>query len=263
MRVVILGLPPSTNNLYTVVAGRQVLSEPGWQFHASVAAILRRHWATVPSGGPFAVLVTYHLRYDRDVDGSQKVLLDGFAPRHRDGGREPIVWNDDRQLVLFAARKVRAAKGTLPYVSVIIRELARPPMFVAGAPPDHRSRRRLDFATGTIPPSNNNAYTPVGRGRAGRVKTREARLIGEAYARDFAVLVGGSQPYFAGPLRLRLRFGFAADRRDVDGSSKLLLDAGKGVLWRDDGQITSYSVAKARVRSGGQPSIEGGAWEVS
>ena len=263
MRVVILGLPPSTNNLYTVVAGRQVLTEPGRRFHESVAAILRRFWSGAPSSGPFAVLVTYHLRYDRDVDGSQKVLLDGFAPRHRDGTREPIVWNDDRQLVLFAARKVRTNKSTLPYVSIIIRELSALPAFNTGSPPRHRAVRRLDFATGLIPPSNNNAYIPVGRGRLGRVKTREARLIGEAYARDFTTITGGPWPYFTCPVRLRLRFGFTADRRDVDGSSKLLLDAGKGLLWRDDGQITSYSVAKARVRPGQSPSIEGGAWEIS
>jgi Holliday junction resolvase RusA-like endonuclease len=270
MRAVILGLPPTTNNLYTVVSGRQVLSETGRRYHESVAAILRRLWSGPPSPAPFAVLLTYHLRYDRDVDGSQKVLLDGFAPRHRDGVREPIVWNDDRQLVLFAARKVRAGKTTLPYVSVIIRELAAQPVFVANtAPPASRVRRRLDFATNLLPPSNNNAYTPVGRGRMGRVKTREARAVSEAYAADFAILAAGqrptrpSGPLFAGAVRLRLRFGFTADRRDVDGSSKVLLDAGKVVLWYDDGQITSYSVSKARVRAGEEACIEGGVWEVT
>jgi len=270
MRAVILGLPPTTNNLYTVVAGRQVLSETGRRYHESVAAILRRLWSGPPSPAPFAVLLTYHLRYDRDVDGSQKVLLDGFAPRHRDGAREPIVWNDDRQLVLFAARKVHAGKTTLPYVSVIIHELAVAPVFVANTvPPAARVRRRLDFVTNLIPPSNNNAYTPVGRGRLGRVKTREAREVSAAYAADFAALAAGQPgvralgPLFAGAVRLRLRFGFTADRRDVDGSSKVLLDAGRDVLWHDDGQITSYSVSKARVRSGEEACIEGGIWEVA
>ena len=285
MRFVLLGLPPSTNNLYTVVAGHQVLSEVGWRYHDSVAAVLRRLWKFPPSAAPFAVLITYHLRYDRDVDGSQKVLLDGFAPQaHKGpnaGKRTPIVWNDDRQLVLFAARKRRLPKHILPYVSVIVRELGVAPVFASCyAPPLRGDRRRLDFDTALIPPSNNNAYVPIGRGARGRVKTREARIAAESLAAGFATLVlrlraaaarlgnqrareiAAGVTVFPGPLRLRLRFGFSADRRDVDGSSKILLDAARGILWGDDTQIESYCVAKARVPAGADPRVEGSVWEI-
>jgi Holliday junction resolvase RusA-like endonuclease len=237
------------------------------------------------------VLVTYHLRYDRDVDGSQKVLLDGFAPQtHRGpqaGKRTPVVWEDDRQLVLFAARKVRVAKGVLPYVSVVVRPLARGPVFApAYAPPLRGDRRRLDFATTLIPPSNNNAYTPIGIGGRGRIKTHEARAVAEALSGGFVALaddlraaaragaadnppnlragdIAAGETIFPGALRLRLRFGFLADRRDVDGSSKIILDAARGVLWHDDTQIASYAVAKARMPADAAPRIEGSIWELS
>ncbi len=312
MRVVLLGLPPSTNNLYAVVMGRQILTETGRAYHRAVAAVMRKAWQQPPSPSPFAVMITYHVRYDRDVDGSQKVLLDGFAPKleknkvpseeQSSSRQEPIVWNDDRQLVLFAARKVRVKAGVLPYVSVIIRELVSQPAFVAPHVPALRGdRRRLDFGTDLIPPSNNNAYT-VSRGRHkatgvvtvgasgaiskekpmyGRVKTREARLVADAFGESFgylaselrqAALTDGSSSRaaeiaadtmpFPAAVRLRLRFGYTADRRDVDGSSKILLDAARGTLWGDDAQITSYSVAKARVPAGAVACIEGGVWEI-
>ena len=260
MRVVILGLPPTTNNLYTIVAGRQIISETGRLYHQSVAAVLRRVWRQTPGAGPFAVLLTYYLNYDRDIDGSQKVVLDGFAPKTKDGERETIVWHDDRQLVLFAARKVKVPKGVLPYIAIIIRPLARPPIF---KPITSRAPRILSFSTELIPPTTNNLYTPA---TIGRRKTRNGKLITQAYREGFAALVrqkdlGGEKFPLNGAVRVKLRFSFTADRRDVDGSSKLIFDAARQILWADDNQVTSYSVAKARVGQKNElPCLEGDIW---
>ena len=46
----------------------------------------------------------------------------------------------------------------------------------------------------------------------------------------------------------------------IDGSHKLLLDAARGILWTDDLQITSFTVAKARMSAGAEPRIDGDAW---
>lgn len=251
MRLVLLGLPPATNNLYTVIGNRQVLSETGRRFHESVAALARHAWPGSPSPAPFAVLVTYHLGgYDRDVDGSHKAILDGFSPRHRDGSRAPIIWRDDRQVVLFSARKVRTA--ALPYVSIVVRPLAHIPAFQ----PLSRPAGALSFATSLIPPSTNNTYTPSARFRR---KTAAARDATEAYAAGFRRLIFGHPPFAQG-VRLRIRYGFSADRRDVDGSHKLLLDAARGILWADDRQVTSFCASKARLAPGSAPVIQGNAW---
>lgn len=253
MRLVLLGLPPATNNLYTVVGNRQVLSETGRRYHRTVAAVARRYWGRPPYRGPFAVLVTYHLGgYDRDVDGSHKAILDGFSPWRPDGSRDPIIWKDDRQVVLFAARKVRTP--ALPYVSVVIRALVRDPHFA----PLSRPSAALSFATSLIPPSTNNTYTPSARFRR---KTVEAREATQTYAAGFARLAGGQIP-FRGGVRLRIRYGFLVDRRDVDGSHKLLLDAARGILWDDDRQVLSFTASKARLEGGRRPLIEGNAWSL-
>lgn len=261
MRLVILGLPPTTNNLYAIVAGRQVKVEVGRAWTRIAAAAARAAWAgRVPSRAPFAVLITYHLgAYERDVDGSHKTLIDGFAPQGQDGHQEPIIWYDDRQLVLFAARKVRAPKGVLPYVSLVVRELSSLPAYHAPAP----SHNALGFETTVMPPSTNNTYT-TWRGK--RRKSEAAREAFAAYQTGFAALVTAdaqaSRFPFTGPVRVRVRYGYTADRRDVDGSHKLLFDAargetGAGLVWRDDLQITSLAIAKGRVPAGVAPRIAG------
>jgi Holliday junction resolvase RusA-like endonuclease len=245
MRLVILGLSPSTNNLYTVVRARQVVTETGRRFHAAVGAIAARAWTAAPGPGPFAVLVTYHLgAYDRDVDGSHKALLDGLSG---------VVWQDDRQVVLFAARKRRVGRDVLPYVSLVVRPLTGRPLFVAPTVPT----RALGFATTIIPPSANNTYTTTSRFRR---KTVAARSSSETFTAGFTALMA-HRPPLTGPLRVRLRYGFTADRRDVDGSHKLLLDAARGRLWLDDRQIVAFTVSKARLGPPGRaPRIEGAVW---
>jgi Holliday junction resolvase RusA-like endonuclease len=253
MRLVLLGLPPATNNLYAVIGNHQVLSEAGRRYHETVAAVARRYWTGPPHQGPFAVLVTYHLGgYDRDVDGSHKAILDGFSPRRIDASRSPIIWEDDRQVVLFAARKVRTS--SLPYVSVVVRPLRAVPAFR----PLARPAGALSFATSLIPPSTNNTYTPSARFRRKTVAARDATA---AYAAGFARLAPGGKP-FRGGVRLRIRYGFIADRRDVDGSHKLLLDAARGILWDDDRQLVSFTASKARLDPGRTPVIMGNAWDV-
>lgn len=262
MRLVILGLPPTTNNLYAIVSGRQVKVEVGRVWTKIAAAVARAAWAgREPSHAPFAVLITYHLgAYERDVDGSHKAIIDGFAPKGDDGHQEPIIWYDDRQLILFAARKVRAPKGTLPYVSVVVRELGE-------IPPPYREPRAvqgaLGFETSIMPPSANNTYT-VWRGQ--RRKSKEAREVFATYRVGFAELVAAdTDPTrfpFSDSVRVRVRYGYIADRRDVDGSHKLLFDAargegGGGLIWRDDLQITSLAIAKGRVATGDSPRIAG------
>lgn len=261
MRLVILGLPPTTNNLYAIVAGRPVKVEPGRAWTEIAAGVAAHAWGPrPPSRSPFAVLITYHLgAYARDVDGSHKAIIDGFAPR-RGKMQTPIIWHDDRQLVLLAMRKVRAPKGVLPYVSVIIRELVaapayREPTVVPGA---------LGFTTTRMPPSTNNTYTSF---RGARRKSAAAREAFAAYLVGFRALVGGTPDPdrypLTGPVRVRIRHGYTHDRRDVDGSHKLLLDAARGepgaggLVWRDDLQIRSISLVKGRVPKDEEPQISG------
>jgi Holliday junction resolvase RusA-like endonuclease len=234
MKLRLLGLPPTTNNLYTVVADRQVLSETGRSFHAAAAEVARRSWPGRPSRRPFAALVTLYLGgYDRDVDGSHKALIDGLSG---------VVWHDDRQLVLLSVRKRRAAPGVMSWASVVVRELGALP---AWRKPVAR-RGPIGLRSDLFPPTTNNSYA-VFRGR--RRKTALARAVTDEYASAFARLREFS-PVPRPPLRVRLRYGVTADRRDVDGSHKLIFDAARGILWPDDRVIEWFCVAKARRPAG-------------
>jgi Holliday junction resolvase RusA-like endonuclease len=235
MRLTLFAIPPATNNLYTVVRGRAVLSEAGRAAKAAWAEAFRAvRGARAPHAGPVAVLIVYRLgATDRDVDGSHKAIIDAGSG---------VLYEDDRQIVLFAARKERAPVGVLPSTTVVVRELAASPHFRMPVSPPH-SR---GFATNHIGPTTNNAYAPI---RGIRRKTAEARVSSaryEAAAREAA----GEMPPLTGPLRLRVRHGYQADRRDVDGSHKLVVDACRGLLFLDDRQVRSFSVAKGRVAAG-------------
>lgn len=243
MRLVLLGLPPTTNNLYAVVNGRQVKSDAGRAWTELVAAVARRAWRGKPSRKPFAVLITYHRSaYDRDVDGSHKTILDGMSD---------LVWKDDRQVMLLTIRKERAPEGVLPWTSVVIRELeAEPAWRPLASPVDAYA-----FATDFIPPSTNNTYAVV---RGIRRKTREGRNASERYVGAMEELAGLDEP-MTGRLRVRVRHAFRENRRDVDGSHKLLLDAARGILWNDDLQIDWITLSKCRREEG--PLIGFDAWE--
>jgi Holliday junction resolvase RusA-like endonuclease len=246
MRLVILGLPPSANNLYAVVGRRQVLSAEGRRFHSAFRAVAAAGRTALPTGGPFAMAVTYHLRYDRDVEGSHKAILDALSG---------TLWRDDRQLVLLTLAKRRLPLGVLPYVSVVLRPLARKPRF---APPSSPPGAAWRFASSILPPSTNNLYAVFGRARR---LTREGRAAKDAYRYGFLSL--GRRSPERGELRLRLRYGFVADRRDVDGSHKAILDAARGLLWIDDQQIVRLSLSKARVEAGAEALITLDGWTVS
>jgi Holliday junction resolvase RusA-like endonuclease len=231
------GLPPTTNNLYAVVAGRQVLSRAGRAYHAAVAEIAAAAWSGTPADGPVAVRITYHVAHDRDVDGSHKALVDGMSG---------VCFDDDRRLVLLTLTKEPVRDGALPHVDVTVRALSALPV------DRHLAASREGFALTTtiLPPSTNNTYAISGRVRR---KTREAKAVETAYRGAFAQLAGG-QPPAEGPVTLRIHYGFTADRRDVDGSHKLLLDAARGHLWIDDRQITRLTLTKAR--TDGAPRLE-------
>jgi Holliday junction resolvase RusA-like endonuclease len=190
--------------------------------------------------------VVYHLhRLDRDVDGSHKAVVDGF---------KGVLWRDDKQVVLLAARKALVPRDVFPYVSVVVRELAHIPSYrPQGAPGG-----AVAFETNIWPPTTNNAYALSG-GR--RRKTAAARSASEAYAFGVSRLVR-HPPAIDGPARLRIRYGITADRRDVEGSHKLLVDAMRGVAWRDDSQVMSFSVSKARLPKGAQPVIDVVTWAI-
>jgi len=233
----LIGLPPSTNNLYAVVAGRQVLSRAGRAYHAAVAELAAAAWTEAPTAGPVAIRITYRLgAHDRDVDGSHKALIDGM------GG---VCFNDDRQVVLLSLNKTSAG-DELPGVEVSVRALD-------GLPVDRSLRAGRDgfrLATTLLPPSTNNSYAIAGRVRR---KTREAKGIETVYRGAFRELAAGVPP-IDGAVRVRVHYGFVADRRDVDGSHKLLLDAARGLLWVDDRQIRSLTLTKAR--TAGEARIE-------
>jgi Holliday junction resolvase RusA-like endonuclease len=238
IRFRLIGLPPSTNNLYTIVAGRQVLSRAGRSYHEAVAALAAEAHPDVPATGPIALRITYRLgNHDRDVDGSHKALIDGMSG---------VCFTDDRQVVLLSLHKTRAAADELPSVEVAVRQLA-------SLPADrtlHAGRDGFRLTTTLLPPSTNNSYAIAGRVRR---KTREAKMVETAYRGAFTRLAAGSPP-LEGPVRVRIHYGFTADRRDVDGSHKLLLDAARGLLWVDDRQIRSLTLTKAR--SSGEPRLE-------
>jgi Holliday junction resolvase RusA-like endonuclease len=238
IRFRLIGLPPSTNNLYTIVAGRQVLSRAGRSYHEAVAALAAELAPNGPVSGPIALRISYRLgSRDRDVDGSHKALIDGLSG---------VCFNDDRQVVLLSLNKTRAALDELPSVEVIIRPLT-------ALPADRTLRAHHDgfrLTTTLLPPSTNNSYAIAGRVRR---KTREAKMVETAYRGAFTRLAAGTAP-LEGPVRVRIHYGFNADRRDVDGSHKLLLDAARGLLWVDDRQISSLTLSKAR--SSGAPRLE-------
>jgi len=243
MRLVLLGLPPTTNNLYAVVNGRQVKSEAGRAWTELIGAVARRSWTKRPSTRSFAVLITYHRSaYDRDVDGSHKTILDGMSK---------LVWKDDRQVALLTIRKERAPDGVLPWTSIIIRELAQAPTWRPLRSPLDAYALTSDF----IPPTTNNTYAVV---RGIRRKTREGRTASERYVAAMEGLAGLDDPK-SGRLRVRVRHAFKENRRDVDGSHKLLLDAARGLLWNDDLQIDWITLTKCRREEG--PLISFDAWE--
>ena len=250
MRLVLLGLPPTTNNLYAIVSGRAILSAAGRSFHAALSAVARDACGSdgwTVHDGPVAVRITYHLGpYDRDVDGSGKVILDALSGS---------LYTDDRRVVLFVARKVRVRTGVLPYVSIVVRRLKKNPTFR----PPFAPQRSLAISTTAWPPSTNNAYT-ISNGR--RRKSSAGRVAGRFFAMMFIALVRDQprKPVFTRAIRLRIRYGFVADRRDVDGSHKIIVDAARGILWSDDRQIETISIAKARTSM--DAVIDLAAWEI-
>ena len=245
MRLTLFAVPPATNNLYTVVRGRAVLSEAGRATKAAWAEAFRAvHGDRPVHDGPVAVLVVYRLGpTDRDVDGSHKAIVDAGSG---------ILYRDDRQIVLFAARKERAPEGTLPSTTIVVRPLPAAPTFAL----PHRPTDAIGFATNHLGPTTNNAYAPI---RGIRRKTAAARVSSARYE-EMAREVAGTRVPLPGPLRLRVRHGYAADRRDVDGSHKLLVDACRGVFYGDDRQIRSFSVAKGRVAPGDEPVVVIDVW---
>lgn len=244
MRLVIVGTPPATNNLYAVVGGRMVLSARGRAFHAALAAVARRAGPAAPDERRYAVAITYHLGRDRDVEGSQKVVLDALSG---------LVWRDDRAIVVLRLAKRRVAPGTLPWTSVTIRPLS------ATAPAFHTPRvpaGGVGFGTTLLPPSTNNAMAVSG-GR--RRRTRAARQVALLHRAGIAAAAGPGEPW-SGPVRVRIRYGFRADHRDLDGSHKAILDSATGTLWRDDRQLVSVSFAKGRLSTGEEPRVVFAAW---
>jgi len=252
MILTLLGLPPTTNNLYAVVGKRHVLTEEGDRYHQQVREVVKELYSLPPADGPFAVSVTYYLGgYERDVEGSHKALIDGMSG---------LVWNDDRQIQLMCLRKRKAPAGMLPYVNVITRKLAQQPASMRQLPGTPREPDRgLTLVTGVIPPTNNNIYFSA----ESRIKTPAAQLAGRLFSRAFDNLSASSDlalPW-SGHLGGKIRYYFAADRRDVDGSHKLLLDAAKGILWHDDRQLTHICLRKGK--SGGEtPTIFAAFWPV-
>jgi Holliday junction resolvase RusA-like endonuclease len=85
-----------------------------------------------------------------------------------------------------------------------------------------------------------------GRPRVGRgwVHTPKRTRDAEEWIRFWARKAGIRKP-LRGPIHLDVAF-YRADKRRADGDNllKLLQDAGNGIMWGDDAQITSMSVRK-------------------
>jgi len=253
MILTLLGLPPTTNNLYAVIGRRHVLTEEGVRYHQQVRAVLERVHSLPPADGPFAVSITYYLGgYERDVEGSHKALIDAMSG---------MIWRDDRQIQLMCLRKRKAAAGMLPYVNIVTRRLAMQPASMLSLPSAVRSvPRGLTLITSVIPPTTNNIYFSTDS----RIKTPAAQLAGRLFARAYDNLAVASDlalPW-SGHLAGRIRYHFAADRRDVDGSHKLLLDAAKGILWHDDRQLTHICLRKGKAGKNITPTIFASFWPI-
>lgn len=99
----------------------------------------------------------------------------------------------------------------------------------------------------------NGAYTPG--------KTRKAESEAKALMRSQFIM----QP-LSGPLRLQLDFVFAKPQKpkhnhwhivrpDADNLSKLIKDAGNGILWIDDSQVCEMYVRKFYASEGQSPRV--------
>jgi Holliday junction resolvase RusA-like endonuclease len=227
MRLVVVGLPPTTNNLYAIVGRYQVLTAAGRSYKASLHNAAIATATTPPTNGPVAMMVTYYLRRDRDVDGSAKIVLDAL---------KGVIYEDDRQVDLLVLRKRRTK--TLPYLSIVVRRLRAHPVF---RPIVERDTHVLATFT-DLPPTTNNLYTIFGRRRR---KSREARQLQDVYAIGYRMRMGAKSP-MRGQVGARIRYGFIANRRDVDGSHKTLIDAASSIVYEDDRQIVRLSLAKGR-----------------
>lgn len=94
-----------------------------------------------------------------------------------------------------------------------------------------------------LPPSTNDLWVPVPRGRGGRgrvslVKTKEAK----AYARVCALIARAQRcPRFEGEVRAELVVYLRDRRSDGDNRIKAVLDALQGIAYANDRQVTAGS----------------------
>ena len=81
MKIVISKLPPSTNHLYAVRAVRghamMYVTKEGKEWFEFAGKELKKQWRKkTPIGTPCEIWIELYLAYDRDIDGSNKAILD-------------------------------------------------------------------------------------------------------------------------------------------------------------------------------------------
>lgn len=91
------------------------------------------------------------------------------------------------------------------------------------------------------PVSTNAAYKHTRFGRP--YMSKEGKAFKEAIAVEARRSMAGRKP-MEGGVRVLIDFWFETARSDVDGPTKLVLDALEGIVYTRDSQVLNYSVGK-------------------
>lgn len=91
------------------------------------------------------------------------------------------------------------------------------------------------------PVSTNAAYKHTRFGRP--YMSKEGKAFKEAIAVEARRSMGKRKP-LEGGVKVLIDFWFETARSDVDGPTKLVLDAMEGIVYKRDSQVLNYSVGK-------------------
>lgn len=109
-----LPIPPVLNNLYLNIPRKgRVLSYQGKAWKEKAGWEARQHWGDEPSKAPFAINLTVYVKHMRDVNSSDKLLLDAM---------QGIVYENDTQVDELHIQRYKAAKGEDGWIEVTVTQ---------------------------------------------------------------------------------------------------------------------------------------------
>ena len=92
------------------------------------------------------------------------------------------------------------------------------------------------------PKSTQHIYKITSRGKFAKMyMTKEGKDLKEQYKWEMMAQYRG-KPNIT-EVEIKLYFGDKR-KRDIDNFNKLILDAGTGILWKDDSEITKLTITK-------------------